>query len=296
MAPATRAQKSGVHHWALRGFLQTFVPHAGNDFHPHLIRPVGLIAVGVVVGLLFAGSSSTRVESVKGASAGISKESLLVESNKVRQAEGVPKVSLNDSLSSAAGLKARDMLVRQYWEHTAPDGTTPWYWFREVNYRYDYAGENLAKGFTDATGVISGWMNSEEHRKNALGVEYQDVGFGVAQGELKGEQTTIVVAMYGSPVGSPALSSPEVLAATVQDMSLATQLGVKLQLLDPLALGSLAILAITSAVSLGAYAFRDRLPKGVKRDWKRHHALYKALVTACLILMLFTFYGSGELL
>jgi len=215
--------------------------------------------------------------------------------SQVRQAEDLRPLELNDSLSAAAGLKARDMLVRQYWAHNAPDGTTPWYWFREVNYRYDFAGENLAKGFGTPAGVIAAWMDSEEHRKNAMSADYEDVGFGVADGVLDGQQTTIVVAMYGSPVGSP-LVSQQVLAATDGDLSLVTRFGIGLQSLNPLALGSIIVLAVTTLVGLTAYAFRNKFPRKVRRDWTRHHALYKSLLTACLILALITLYGDGQIL
>ena len=289
---------NGVHHRALKGLIHVFMPHAGNDFHPHLIRPVGLVAVGLIVGMLYGGATSTRVESVKGEStySGISKETLLEESNKVRMSEAVTPLKLNNDLSLAANLKARDMLVRDYWDHTAPDGTTPWYWYREVNYRYDFAGENLAKGFVTSPAVLTGWMNSEEHRNNALNKNYEDVGFGIAEGDLNGEETVVVVAMYGSPVGSPVLSEPSVLAATASEMSLATRFGIGLQSLNPMALASIVILLVTFIVALATYAFRKKFPVGVKKDWKRHHALYKALLTACLMLLLITVYGDGQLL
>ncbi len=287
-----------AHHRALKGLLQVFVPHIGNDFHPHLIRPIGLMSVGLLVGLLFSGTMATRAESVRGDSdqIGITKENLLKESNKVRVEQAVAPLKLNDELSLAANLKARDMLARDYWDHTSPDGTTPWYWYREVNYRYDFAGENLAKGFVTPAAVVTGWMNSEEHRNNMLGVNYEDVGFGVVEGQLDGEETIVVVAMYGSPVGSPVLSEPSVLAAQASELSLATRFGIGLQSLNPMALASVVLLLVTSVIALAAYAFRKKLPAGLRKGWKQHHALYKSLVTAALMLILITLYGDGQLL
>jgi hypothetical protein len=296
MSATKKLERTGVHQKAFRGLVHTFIPRTGNGFHPHLIRPVGLAIVFAMVGLLHLLSNVPDAGSVKGASTEFSKQSLLVESNRVRLESDVGMLNLNDDLSAAAGLKARDMLVRQYWAHTAPDGTTPWYWYREVNYRYDYAGENLAKGFDTAPAVLTAWMNSEEHRKNALSSDYQDVGFGVAEGTLDGQQTTVVVALYGSPLGTPTLTKSEVLAASDGSLSPIARFGIGLQSLSPMMLGSIVLLGVTTIVALGAQLFSKRLPVNIRRTWKRHQSLYKAVGTACLILLLITLYGDGQIL
>jgi len=237
-----------------------------------------------------------KVGSVKAPATDFSHQSLLNETNKVRRQHGAPLINLNTDLSTAARLKAQDMLVRQYWAHVAPDGTTPWYWFREVNYRYDFAAENLAKGFQTPLGVVAAWMDSEEHRNNMLSRDYQDVGFGVAEGTLNGEQTTVVVAMYGSPIGDPVLSDSEVLATTEGGMNPITRFGVGLQSLGPFTLGSIALLSLTILVGLLAHAYRDKLPAPMRKSWKRHHGLYTAILTAGLVAMLILLYGGGQIL
>jgi uncharacterized protein YkwD len=296
MASIKHMSIRGVHKKAFRGLFHTLIPHEGNDYHPHLIRPLGIALVLAAVVVLQFVAITPKVGSVKGAQTDFSRQALLAESNNVREANDVPLLNLNNDLNSAAGLKARDVLVRQYWSHVAPDGTTPWYWFREVNYKYDYAGENLAKGFQTPSGVVTAWMNSEEHRRNALSKDYQDVGFGVAEGMLNGEQTTVVVALYGSPLGSEVLTSSEVLAATDGNMSLITRFGIGLQSLSPTTLGSIALLSLTLIVGLLTYAFRKKLPPSMQKSWKRHHGLYKSLAVACLILVLITLYGDGQIL
>lgn len=292
--------KISAHQRVLRGFFHIFVPHLGNEFHPHLIRPAGLVIVGLLVGVLYTSATSANAQTPDGKStstnSAIEKDTLLESSNTVRANESIAPLKLNTKLSLAASLKAKDMLVQDYWDHTAPDGTTPWYWYREVNYRYDFAGENLAKGFYNSEAVVTGWMESKEHRDNALNPSYEDVGFGIASGQLNGEATTVVVAMYGSPLGSPVVSEPTVLAATASDLSPIARLGIGLQSLNPMALASILMLLIIMVVSLAAFSFRDKLPKNVKKDWKRHNALYKSIITALLILTLITVYGNGQLL
>ena len=45
-------------------------------------------------------------------------------------------------------------------------------------------------------------MNSPTHRENILRKDYSEVGFAVVNGTLNGEQTTLVVQMFGKPQGS----------------------------------------------------------------------------------------------
>jgi hypothetical protein len=220
----------------------------------------------------------------------------LNESNKVRHDNDVAPLTLSDKLDSAASMKARDMINRNYWAHNAPDGTTPWHWFREVNYRYDFGGENLAKGFDTPAAVIAAWMSSPEHRQNALSPDYQDVGFGVAEGTLEGEHTKVIVALYGSPVGAPVQGQGQVLAAHNGDLSPIARFGAGLQSLDAAKLGSLVLLGLTAIVALVAHTYRKQLPVNIRKTWKRYHALYKGASLLSLIFGLILLYGGGQIL
>jgi hypothetical protein len=91
------------------------------------------------------------------------------------------------------------MMLKNYWAHISPDGTTPWHFINDSGYAYSAAGENLAKDFNISSGVIAGWMGSPLNRDNVLNPTYQDVGYAVIDGSLVGSETTLVVAMYGSP-------------------------------------------------------------------------------------------------
>lgn len=101
------------------------------------------------------------------------------------------------------------MSVNDYWAHTAPDGTGPWYFFDRSGYAYIKAGENLAYGFASSQDTINGWLNSPSHKANMLG-DYRDVGFGIVNSpnyQSKGEQT-IVVAHYGSTKTPAPIAAP----------------------------------------------------------------------------------------
>jgi hypothetical protein len=99
-------------------------------------------------------------------------------------------------------MKAAYMFEHNFWAHYAPDGTSPWYFIKNAGYEYEYAGENLAKGFSNSSDVVTAWMNSPTHRENVLSPKYQDIGFAVVEGKLLGEDTVLVVQMFGSlPAG-----------------------------------------------------------------------------------------------
>lgn len=129
----------------------------------------------------------------------ISHNDLLNETNKQRTENGLSPLTLNDQLSIGANLKASDMISKNYWGHTSPEGTEPWTLFNLVGYKYQHAGENLAYGFRTSQEVVAGWMNSKSHRDNLLG-DYKEIGFGfLNSADFQGGQNTIVVALLGKP-------------------------------------------------------------------------------------------------
>lgn len=130
--------------------------------------------------------------------ADISNAELVILTNQARADNGLSPLTENGMLNNAASSKADDMLAKNYWAHNAPDGTAPWFFIKQAGYSYVYAGENLARGFGSAGDVVSAWMASEGHRANLLSGNYKDVGFSVKSGILTGEDTLLVVQMFGS--------------------------------------------------------------------------------------------------
>lgn len=131
----------------------------------------------------------------------MSQQGLLDATNSHRANNGQTALSLNSKLNSAAQAKANDMVARNYWSHTTPDGQEPWVFISNAGYSYLKAGENLAYGFLTSADTVIGWMNSPSHKANMLDSAYLEVGFGFANSENfnnSGNQT-VVVAMYGKP-------------------------------------------------------------------------------------------------
>jgi len=178
------------------------IPHESNNHRARVLHYDFLL---IVIAFLFAGlivmqGTHREYPAVLGDStAAITISDLLKYTNLQREANGLPPLTLNPELTHAAQLKANDMFAKDYWAHVSPDGTTPWVWIRDSGYDYLYAGENLARGFTSSSDVVTAWMNSPEHRANMLSPNYTDIGFAIQSGTLTGTDTTLVVQEFGSP-------------------------------------------------------------------------------------------------
>ncbi|MBP9667575.1 hypothetical protein KBD87_02110 [Candidatus Saccharibacteria bacterium] len=270
------------------------VPHRHNSYQPHLLRAKGMaVLFFIVAGLLGIGALQQNV-GVLGTTSTISQQQLLTATNNERSLAGTRALTLNTKLTRAAAMKAADMFKQQYWAHVSPSGDTPWTWLKKSGYSYNYAGENLARGYRTSAAVVAAWMNSKGHRENMLRSEYTHVGFAVGKGTLRGEKTTLVVAEYGAP------SSSNVLVATFAPelhgtMGLLTRIGVALQSLDSATLGALGLLGVGILVGLVAHAYRAKLPKSWQKSWKRHHGLYKAVAMAGCVIVILLVYGSGQI-
>ncbi|OGY38904.1 MAG: hypothetical protein A2418_01765 [Candidatus Brennerbacteria bacterium RIFOXYC1_FULL_41_11] len=120
-------------------------------------------------------------------------------SNQERQSSGLSPLKESSILDKAAQDKALDMLAKNYFNHNAPDGTLPWYWFSKNGYAYKYAGENLAVDFFESEDVVKAWMNSPTHKFNIMNNKYQEIGVAVVKGSLQGRETTLVVQLFGTP-------------------------------------------------------------------------------------------------
>ncbi len=186
-----------------------FTPHHSNNFRAKVLHNSSLFILSVLFILLSFGFSylKTAHPSVLGISYSITKNDLLDDTNKARSENGISGLKLNEKLNTAAQQKADYMFLHNFWAHFAPDGTTPWSFIKNSGYDYIYAGENLAKGFTSSSDIVKAWMNSPSHRENMLSSKYRDVGFAVVEGNLLGEDTVLVVQMFGAETTAPAETS-----------------------------------------------------------------------------------------
>jgi len=137
------------------------------------------------------------------AAAQISPEEVIKLTNDQRLASGLQPLKMDPELNAAATQKAADMFARDYWAHVSPIGTEPWYFITNSGYSYRYAGENLARDFSNPQSVVQAWMDSPSHRNNLLNSKYQDIGLAVVDGKLGDRETTLVVQMFGTKLSAP---------------------------------------------------------------------------------------------
>ena len=103
--------------------------------------------------------------------------------NQIRQENGLGTLKLNWELSRVARYKSQDMADKRYFSHTSPTYGSPFQMMQAFGLTYRYAGENIAYGYSSPQAVVTGWMNSEGHRKNILNPNFTQIGVGyVPQG------------------------------------------------------------------------------------------------------------------
>ncbi|WP_328536448.1 CAP domain-containing protein [Streptomyces sp. NBC_00344] len=98
--------------------------------------------------------------------------------NQQRATAGCQPVQAKADLASLAGAFSDDMAARGFFDHTDPDGDTPWDRADQAGVK-GLGGENIARGQADAAAVMDAWMNSPGHRANILNCDYKTLGVGV---------------------------------------------------------------------------------------------------------------------
>lgn len=99
--------------------------------------------------------------------------------NADRAKNGLKPLKLNSQLTSLGEKYAKDMIQRNFFSHTNPEGLSPFDRMKNAGITYSYAGENLAIN-TNVNTAETAFMNSSGHRANILSPNYTDVGLGVA--------------------------------------------------------------------------------------------------------------------
>ncbi|MEK9521195.1 CAP domain-containing protein [Streptomyces venezuelae] len=98
--------------------------------------------------------------------------------NDERAKVGCSPVSADARLAALAGAFSSDMAARGFFDHTDPDGATPWVRAEKAGVS-GLGGENIARGQADAAAVMQSWMNSDGHRANILNCDFTTLGVGV---------------------------------------------------------------------------------------------------------------------
>lgn len=189
-----------------RKFHHHFVTHAhsGVQNRAHLISITALFVYLQVLAVFGFGLFLIRGTTAQILGAVSFEKGQIIELTNSRRAEnGLSALVENSQLDQAAQAKASDMFAHDYWAHYSPQGKTPWQFINAAGYKYTFAGENLARDFSDPESVVNAWMNSPSHRSNLLDRNFREIGVAVEKGELAGREGTLVVQMFAANPQSP---------------------------------------------------------------------------------------------
>jgi len=139
-------------------------------------------------------------------------DKLIDLTNTLRTQNSLPYLQYNEKLALAARAKAEAIMQSGQFAHDFENKKFS-SWIKETNYEYSHVGENLAIDFTDSQSVIDAWLASPEHRKNILNPDFTEIGIAVLSGKFQGENTYLVVQIFGHP-----LQNPMVLGQTENNM------------------------------------------------------------------------------
>jgi len=180
--------------------LHIFTPRESNNHKPKILHTSSILGISfaLIVLQLFLFIGGKKGPSVLGYAANISPDEVVRLTNQKRAEVGLPELKFNATLSQAAHNKGENMLDMDYWAHVAPDGTQPWKFLSEVGYKYKFAGENLARDFSNSQSAVEAWMASPSHKENILSPKYTEIGVAVVEGDLSGTDTTLIVQFFGN--------------------------------------------------------------------------------------------------
>lgn len=88
-------------------------------------------------------------------------------------------LAMQENLRCAARVHSMDMVERGYFDHTNPDGESPWDRMARAGYSHRTAGENIAAGYPTAEAVVQGWLDSDGHCSNIMNDGFEEIGVGL---------------------------------------------------------------------------------------------------------------------
>jgi uncharacterized protein YkwD len=116
-------------------------------------------------------------------------DALMCVVNQTRREWGRTELYPQRNLTRAGEWQAEDMVEERYFSHTSSDGSTLADRLDKAHFiprsNHFRAGENLAAGHAaqgTPAAIVSGWMQSREHRVNLLDGGYTMAGIGLSRG------------------------------------------------------------------------------------------------------------------
>ena len=99
--------------------------------------------------------------------------------NEERSEKGLNPLELDNKLTNIAKEHSQSMAMNDFVSHEDPtDGSSPQDRIDEGGYEWTRWGENVAAGQSTPEEVMTGWMNSADHRSNLLNPDFTEIGIG----------------------------------------------------------------------------------------------------------------------
>jgi uncharacterized protein YkwD len=159
-----------------------------NKYQSYIVLP--LIALTIFLSTFFYLSLTNRIVS-------ITDLSIITAINSYRASINLNPLKVNKLLTQSAHAKALDMNKYNYFNHISPKEVKWSDFIKTSGYRYQVAGENLAKGYYSTNELVRDWLNSPSHKENILFQDYIDTGVSVEESINLG---VIVVQVFGKPL------------------------------------------------------------------------------------------------
>ena len=191
-----------------------FIPYAGNKYEPYILHAkrfwfyailgLSIKAILFLFVILLPARAFLMPDILS-----VEESKVIMLTNEFRSSQNLNKLSENPKLAVSALNKAKDMVNREYFGHLNPEGIRLENLLRDIDYKYVYAGENLAVGYFDAHSVIEAWKESPSHRENLLDKDYLEIGVGIVNGEYLGLPNIFTVQHFGRPLEMSSLTNSE---------------------------------------------------------------------------------------
>ncbi|MDO8507796.1 MAG: CAP domain-containing protein [bacterium] len=242
---------------------KSFIPSKKNSYRPHAFRHLMLsvYSLGLILSQLSFGAvqytpTTPNPEQLK--------KDIFTHINEQRKKQSENTFTESPLLDRAAQEKLQDMFAKNYWDHTSPTGEKAWVFIDKTGYSYTVAGENLARGFVSADGMVGAWMDSPTHKKNILDKDFSETGIAVGNGVINGKSATVAVQLFGKP--SQAFAQGQSLVAGERSVS------PKFSLENPVSAPKLPFFAIYLAI-FALIIFDGAMIRFNKTHKNKHHML-----------------------
>jgi uncharacterized protein YkwD len=91
-------------------------------------------------------------------------------------------LAMDSMLRCSSRLHSEDMYVRDFFDHTNPDGLDPFERMDDAGFNGGWMGENIAYGQPSPEEVMQAWVDSDGHCSNIMNPNFTLIGVGYYPG------------------------------------------------------------------------------------------------------------------